>query len=444
MGTPPVSAPRVDPASPVPETGSYFVATYPPFSCWDAAGAAQFRAQLDRPPRPGTPFGLYVHVPFCAERCQFCYYLSYDGHGDRIDAYLDAVAREARTLAATAAVADRPVSFAYIGGGTPSILSAARTDRLFASLRRAFRWQAPEEVTFECAPRTVTADKLRVLREHGVTRLSMGVQQMDDEVLARSGRIHRVADVERAWSLVEAAGFAVTNLDLIVGLPGETDATFAGSIERLLDMAPASITVYQLEIPESTPLYRNLQQGTLDAIPATWSRKRARLRAAFGRLEEAGYSLRSAYTAVRDPQAHRFLYQDAQYADADLLGLGASSFSSLGDVQHQNVASLGGYLASLARAPLPLWRGRRLSADEQAVREMVLQWKLGQVDRRAFRARHGYDPTERFAVPLARLVAAGLATVTDAAIRVTRDGLLSADRDLRAFYLPEHRSIRYS
>lgn len=187
-----------------------------------------------------------------------------------------------------------------------------------------------------------------------------------------------------------------------------------------------------------------MEEGTLEGSPPTWGVKRARLDAAFRRLEEVGYSVRSAYTAVRDPVAHRFVYQDEQYSDADLLGIGASSFSSVGEVQHQNRAALSAYLESMREGELPLWRGRRLGAEERAVREMVLQWKLGRIDRVAFRRRHGTDPVERFAAPLGQLVDAGMAEITDDAIHLTRQGLLHADRLLPAFYLPEHRGIRYS
>jgi oxygen-independent coproporphyrinogen-3 oxidase len=209
-------------------------------------------------------------------------------------------------------------------------------------------------------------------------------------------------------------------------------------------MDAESMTIYQLEIPLNTPLYRALQDGTIDGSPASWDTKRSRLAAAFKRLESAGYHVRSAYTAVKDPRRHAFIYQDAQYAGADLLGLGASSFSHFGGVQHQNRAALREYLAALETETLPLWRGHRMSADEAVVREMVLQWKLGRVDRRGFLERHGVDPVERFAQVLTPLCRAGLARVEADAIVLTLEGLVQADRVLPSFYLPEHRGIRYS
>lgn len=427
-----------------PVSGSYFVATYPPFSSWNAAGSVAFAQRLQQPPVPGVPLGLYVHVPFCVRRCQFCYYLSSDDHPELIDAYVDAVVRETGAWATQPALAGRDADFVYVGGGTPSILSPERLQRLLGGLRAAFPWERAREISFECAPQTVTAAKVEALHEFGVTRVSMGVQQMNDDILLRNGRVHRVADVERAWEILRRRAFEVVNLDLIVGLVGETDETFFDSLERVIEMSPESVTVYQLEIPLNTPLYTAIEAGTVDGEPVPWPVKRTRLERAFARLEEAGYAVRSAYTAVRDPQRHAFIYQDAQYRGADLLGLGVSSFSYMDGVHHQNIAELPGYMTRVHGAELPLWRGHRLSRQERAVREFALQWKLGSVDRARFRQRHGVDPAEAFAAPLAALGAAGLVDVEADCIRLTRTGLLHADRVLPAFYLPEHRGIRYS
>lgn len=437
----------VDLHAPEPLAGSYFVATYPPFSVWSPEGADAYRAALRRQREAaGVPpaLGAYVHIPFCVKRCEFCYYLSYDDRPEQVDAYVDALLAEARILGAEPAVAGRGLTFAYVGGGTPSALSDRRIDRLLGGLREALPWDRAREITFECAPRTVTPDKLRVLRAHGVTRLSMGVQAMDDEVLQRNGRIHRVADIEKAWEAIASAGFPVVNLDLIVGLVGQSAESFFSSLDRVIEMDPESVTIYQLEIPLNTPLYRALREGTLDGSPAAWSTKRSRLATAFKRLESAGYHIRSAYTAVKDPRRHGFVYQDAQYTGADLLGLGASAFSCFDGVQHQNRAGLPEYLAALEAGGLPLWRGHRMSAEERAVREMVLQWKLGRVDRRGFRKRHGIDPADRFAEALRPLCEAGLARIEPDAIVLTLEGLVQADRVLPSFYLPGHRGIRYS
>jgi oxygen-independent coproporphyrinogen-3 oxidase len=338
----------------------------------------------------------------------------------------------------------RPPAFLYFGGGTPSLLPDARISRLLGELRRLFGDDALREVTFECAPQSVTAAKLAALRDGGVTRLSMGVQQLDDAVLQASGRVHMVADVTRAWALIGEVDFDVVNLDLMVGMVGETETSFFGSLARIIDMQPQSVTLYQMEVPQNTPLYRDLEGGALPVAPASWTTKHERLEEAFARLEAAGYTVRSAYAAVRDPERHVFVYQDEQYRGADLIGLGVSSFSYLSGVHQQNLAGLEGYLGAVQRGELPLGRAYALSTDERLVRELVLQLKLGCVDVEALQRRHGIDVVERFAAPLAALQEAGWLTVNDGAIELTRAGLVRADRLLRDFYRPEHRRVRYS
>ena len=428
-----------------PPYGNYFVAAYPPFSQWSEAAVADFERVLETPPAQPAPLGLYCHIPFCVERCSYCYYLSHSGRElQRVEEYLEALLTELRDYAARAAVAGRPLDFVYFGGGTPSILSTARIRRLLGGLQQILPWSAAREVSFECAPRSVTLDKLQALRELGVTRLSLGVQQLDDEVLERNGRVHSVADVEAAYAAIRQVGFEVVNLDLMVGLVGETETSVERGLERVLQLAPDSVTVYQLEIPYNTPLCRELRHGELDPPPISWPAKHARLQRVFARLAAAGYQPISAYAAVRDPARHAFVYQDALYHGADMLALGASAFAYIQRVHHQNAVELEDYLAALSSSRLPLGRAYALSSEECAVREFVLQLKLGRVDCAAFAARHGRDPRERFAEPLDRFHALGWLRTSPTAIELTAQGIPRADRMLPAFYEPGHRTSRYS
>ena len=416
--------------------GNYFVAAYPPFSCWSEKGVEACESNLARAPDASNqvPLGLYVHIPFCAKRCDFCYYLSFaDKNAKQIDAYIEALLAEAALWAGRAILKNRRPDFIYFGGGTPSLLSADRIRRLIEGLEAVFSWTNAREITFECAPRTVSAAKLSALRDAGITRLSLGVQQLDDEVLRRNGRIHLVSDVERAYAAIRRTGFDVVNIDLMVGMVGESAESFHDSIDGILQMTPESVTIYQLEIPFNTPLSRALRDGTVPFSLPTWSEKRSRLAEGFARLEEAGYTLRSAYTAVRDPVAHRFIYQDAQYFGADLLGLGVSSFSYLGGVHHQNLASFDPYLDQVRNGSLPIERAYALNEEERLIREFVLQLKLGAVEASYFRDKFGVDVSQRFVEPLTRLAAKGWLTFDQEGVTLTRDGLLRVDHLIPAF-----------
>jgi oxygen-independent coproporphyrinogen-3 oxidase len=427
-----------------PQVGNYFVSAYPPFSCWTPERVRDFRRALRRPGDDGRPLGLYVHVPFCIERCSYCYYLSHDDRLGQAADYLQALLREARTYAAMPAVAGRRPAFVYFGGGTPSLLSESRSATLLEGLQSAFDWSAVRETTFECAPRSVTESKLRRLKGGGVTRLSLGVQALDDRVLRASGRVHLAADAERAYAAIRRVGFDTVNLDLIAGLPEETADSFFDGLQRVIALAPDSVTIYQLEIPHNTPLYRRLLRGgPAPALPG-WDVKRARLGEAFARLEGAGYAVSSAYAAIREPARHRFLYQELQYRGADLVGLGVSSFSYLSGVHQQNLAALDPYLSRLAAGRLPLWRAYALSDDERLVRQVVLQLKLGGIETDFFSRRFGVDVLERFAAPLGCLEERGWLRRDGGALRLTRDGLLRVDRLIPEFYRAEHRGLRYS
>jgi len=421
-----------------PAFGNYFVSAYPPFSSWSKDQVDRVADVLDEPVPAGAASGLYVHVPFCVQRCEYCYYLAHDDRPEVKERYLDALLAELRLYAHRPAFADRRLSFVYFGGGTPSSLTTRQIERLFDGLRREYPWDRVEEVTFECAPKTVTENKVRVLRDAGVNRISLGVQQMDDGVLAANGRVHLVADVERAYELLSGAGFDVVNIDLMVGLVGETEDTFARSLERVITMAPESVTIYQLEIPFNTPLYRRLRDDVEAEQPASWSLKRDRLARGFARLEEAGYTLRSAYTAVRDPERHLFRYQDEQYKGADLLGLGVSAFSYLGGTHFQNLARLEPYVERVEGGSLPHARAHVLSDRERLVRELVLQLKLLRVPLAPLRAKFGLDPLEVFADPLRRLVDGGWIRVAEDTIELTPRGVPNVDRLVRELFLPEH------
>jgi len=443
-GTSTMEAPTLYPPAAEPVAGNYFVAAYPPFSAWDPAQVSALHEALARP-TPPKPLGLYVHLPFCQKKCDYCYYLSYIAQpASVVDRYLDAVVREMEIYAAQTGVKGRPVSFAYFGGGTPSTLSSEQLRRLTHGLQAALSWDHIEEVTYECAPRSVRQEFLKALREARVTRVSMGVQSFDNELLRLNGRVHLAEDVVRAYDLIREGGFGWVNLDLMCGLLGETEEKWRESVRRIIELEPDSVTIYQTEIPHNTQLYRDLKASALPAAPISWDLKRARLDAAFHELERAGHTVVSAYNAVKDPQRHRFLYQDYLWRGADMLGLGVAAFGYFCGVHAQNEVTLEQYEATVERGELPVRRAFELSPHDQLVREFVLQLKFGEVPTAPFRKRFGVDVTAEFAGPLRALAGEGWLTVSDEAVRLTRQALLRVDRLLPYFYDPQFQDVRYT
>jgi oxygen-independent coproporphyrinogen III oxidase len=431
------------------EVGSYFVANYPPFSVWARdAVATDATAALDSRPVHGVPLGLYLHIPFCRKRCHFCYFRVYtDKNAREVEQYLDLVGREWELYATKPALVDRAFNFIYFGGGTPSFLSTRQLETLVKRVTAGRSWDSAEEITFECEPGTITRAKLAAIRDIGVTRLSLGVENFDDRILELNGRAHRSPEIARAYRDARGLGFPQINIDLIAGMLGETDANWLDCIARTLALEPDSITIYQMELPYNTTISKDLLEGggQFGQPVESWETKRRWVREAFEALERAGYHIGSAYTAVKDPARTRFLYRDRLWEGADLVGLGVASFGHVNGVHLQNLDTWEKYGAAIEAGDLPLGRAYRPTADERLIRELVLQLKRGSVRPAYFTEKYGVNVLERFREPLASLRADGLLDAADdERIAFTRDGLMRVDVLLRRFFLPEHAGIRYT
>ena len=428
--------------------GSYFVANYPPFSVWTEAALADANKALASPPQPDVPLGLYLHIPFCRKRCHFCYFRVYTNKNSRqVEEYLDLLASEWDMYLNAAAVAGRRVDFVYFGGGTPSFLSTAQLESLVGRLTGGVgSWPGAAEVTFECEPGTLSESKLAALRGFGVTRLSLGVENFDDQILDLNGRAHRSPEIFRVYQQARAVGFPQINIDLIAGMLGETDENWKNCIERTLALSPDSVTIYQMELPYNTTISGNLLKGSTEmGAVAGWDTKRRWVAEAFEALERAGYHIGSAYTAVKNPERTTFLYRDRLWEGADLVGIGVASFGHINGVHVQNVDTWERYAAALSAGELPLGRAYRPSVDERLIREFILQMKRGAVRPAYFEEKYGADPLVRFEPQLESLQSAGyLAELSPDRIALTREGLMRVDSLLHQFFLPEHTGIRYT
>jgi oxygen-independent coproporphyrinogen-3 oxidase len=408
-------------------------------------GGEKVRSLLASPAGPATPLGLYVHIPFCRKRCDFCYFKVYtDKNSSEIRRYLDAVIAEVAAYAEQPYVAGRKPRFVYFGGGTPSYLSADQLRYFFEGLQRHIPWTDAEEIAFECEPGTLQESKIRALRELGVTRLSLGVENFDPAILELNNRAHRAKEIDRAYGFAREVGFEQINIDLIAGMVGETDDNWSRCIEQAIAMNPESITIYQLEVPYNTTIYKRMKDGASRVAPvADWPTKRRWVDEAFARLEQHGYIVGSAYTAIRD-RSVKFLYRDALWTGADMLGVGVSSFSHLAGVHFQNEHKFEPYVERVERNELPVHRAKAMSEEERLIREFILQLKLGRLDTGYFRAKFGVDVLDRFGAALREHADGDLLAVEGDAIVLSRAGLLQVDRLLPAFFLDEHRHARYA
>ena len=440
-GQSPLSSPSSGPS----EVGNYFISNYPPFSFWQASSLPQARARFQAPRQSNVPLGLYLHIPFCRKHCKFCYFRVYtDKNSREVETYLDSLATEVELYARLPAIDLRGIQFVYFGGGTPSFLSSRQLASLVDRLRRHIDWDDAEEVTFECEPGTLTQEKLETLKSIGVTRLSLGIENFNDDILRENGRAHLSPEIFRAYEQARRVGFRQINIDLIAGMLGESWENWRECVRQAIQLDAESVTIYQMELPLNTIYSKELREDGKSLLLTEWSTKRAWVDFAFSELERAGYKISSAYTLVKDPARTRFVYRDSLWHGADMIGTGVASFSYLDGIHFQNADRFNTYVESLRQGKLPLARALVCTPREQLIREMILQLKLGEVDAGRFRRKFGVEIITNFQPVYEKLCELGLLTIEGDRVRVTRAGLLRVDEMLPEFFESSHRGTRYT
>ena len=294
------------------DLGNVFVSNYPPYSRWNPDQVPTLQRVLGEAPTPNPAgLGLYLHIPFCRKRCKFCYFRVYtDRNSKEVQRYLDALAREVELYSAQPAVAGRPLRFVYFGGGTPSFISPRQLRQLVARLQNAMTWSGVDEIAFECEPGTLTEAKVQAIRNIGVTRLSLGLENMNDEILRENGRAHTTREIHRCMPWIREADFQQVNVDLIAGMLGETWDLWRQTVQQTIDLDPDSITVYQMELPYNT-VYAKSILGNDGGTPrfSSWQTRRDWHAYAFEAFAAGGFEPSSAYTVKKGGRGARFVYR---------------------------------------------------------------------------------------------------------------------------------------
>lgn len=427
------------------EVGNYFVSNYPPFSQWKPKFVPEALEALNQPPRVDDPLGLYLHIPFCRKRCHFCYFKVYtDKNASEIEFYLDALIKENEIYSRMPSFQGRQLRFAYFGGGTPSYISDKQLRYLVDGLNRHVSWENADEVTFECEPGTLQKTKLETLKEIGVTRLSLGIEHFDDEILAANGRAHLSPEIYRAYEWAREVDFPQINVDLIAGMMGETEEKWRDAVKRAIDLEPDSVTIYQMELPYNTTISQDILKRGMNSPIAGWSTKRRWLDYAFEQFLAHDYEIAGSDIVATKKKTCRFIYRDALWHGGDMIGIGVSSFSHFGGVNFQNAHNFEEYVRILNEDRLPLFRAVSLTPKQRLIREMILQLKTGGLDTEYFQKKFGIDVWKEFQPVYEDLENQDLLARDHGGITLTRQGLLQVDHFLLDFFEPELRTVRYA
>ncbi|MEW8959776.1 MAG: radical SAM family heme chaperone HemW [Moorella sp. (in: firmicutes)] len=366
---------------------------------------------------------VYIHIPFCIRKCHYCDFVSYPGQAPEVMfAYCLDLEREMALVAGK--WQPGPVATVYIGGGTPTLLPAPQLGRLLEALEHFFGLEPGAEVTVEANPGTVDVRKLKILKAAGVNRLSLGVQSLDDDLLAAMGRIHRRRDVYEALDQARRAGFRNINVDLIFGLPGQTLKAWKATLKEIVSLEPEHVSCYCLQVEEDTPWGRQAAAGVL-SLPGE-DMELAMYREAREFLAAAGYEQYEISNFARP--GYRCRHNIAYWLNLPYLGLGAAAASHWQGRRWQNCRDLQEYHHALACGRLPREEMEILTPRQMMAETMFMGLRLIEgVDLEDFQRRFGVDAREVYGRELEGLHRTGLLEEREGRLKLTEKGLTLAN-----------------
>ncbi len=378
------------------------------------------------------PLSVYVHIPFCVQKCLYCDFLSGKADEETKARYVEALLREIEAEAADGKFDRYEVQTVYFGGGTPSLLSAEQIEKILCKLKSVFMFQKvrkPEEasvwslrgrkdgdepeISMEVNPGTVDANRLCKLKEAGINRISIGVQSLQDAELVKLGRIHRAEDFYRVWEEAAAAGFRNRNVDLMSGIPGQTVESLEDTIRKLVALSPEHISAYSLIVEEGTPFAGMYPEGAVDEDT---DRQMYELT---GRLlEKAGYGRYEISNYAKEGFACR--HNTAYWTRQDYIGFGIGAASLIGNVRYNNARSLHNYInVSVIHENV-----EQLTTAEQMAETMFLGLRMTQgVSDADFMRLYGKDMCTVYGAVIEKHEKEGLLVWENGSLRLTKRGL---------------------
>lgn len=373
-----------------------------------------------------SPKALYLHIPFCVKMCYYCDFNSTVSVSSTIDRYLDAVEREFETLK------DRYLFHTvYIGGGTPTVLNESQLERLLDSaIHYGMVSVKTREFTVEANPATVTEAKARLLKDHLVNRISIGVQSFQEKHLKMLGRIHTGDDAKDTFALLRKAGFHNINVDLIFGCPGQTLNNWEKDLEVAIGLNPEHVSTYSLTYEDDTPLARDLQNEVICRLDE--SVELAMYKTAITCGTNNGYNhyeisnfAKSGYECI-----HNYFY----WKNLSYVGVGAGAFSFINGVRTAHEKNVLNYIGGILGNKDTTAFRERLPDVQSAAETVVMSLRLRKgISNADFYERFGCRIDDRFGDQIGNLSREGLVSYEDEHLRLTEKGLFVADTVMAEF-----------
>jgi oxygen-independent coproporphyrinogen-3 oxidase len=364
------------------------------------------------------PHAAYLHVPFCAHHCGYCDFAIATGQDHLIELYLDALAAELAELGEP-----RPVRTLFLGGGTPTHLSALQLERLLTEIQRWLRLDAGGEFSIECNPDSLTADKIAVLADHGINRVSLGAQSFHPDLLNALERAHDAEETARA---VERVRRRIDNvsLDLIFGVPEQTVNLWQVDLARALELTPDHLSTYGLTYEKGTPLWKRRQRGQV--LPLDEDAELTLYARAIDTLEAAGFEHYEISNFAR--RGRRCRHNQVYWANEAYFGFGMGAARYVLGRRELNTRDLQRYIRQALSGESVTWQSEELPPEERARETMAVQLRRAEgIDRAAFHTQTGFDLDAVAGPALARHVEQGFLADDGCSVCLTRRGKYVAD-----------------
>ena len=368
----------------------------------------------------GSPTALYIHIPFCATKCFYCDFNTYSFHKEQADAYLNALQIEMNAYAPMGML----LQTVFIGGGTPSILSPNSLKKMFTNLQENFHIETDAEFTIECNPGTIDAEKLAIMRDSGVNRLSFGVQAMDDGILQQIGRIHSVNDVLSSYQMAREHNFDNINLDLIFALPEQTLDQWQYSLDKVINLEPDHVSAYNLTLEKGTKFHDWWNAGKL-VLPNN-EIEADMYQLSIDRLTQAGY-LHYEISSFAKPDCdvkHHLTYWDNE----PYIGLGAGASGYIDGCRYTNVRGIPEYIEQVGQVKKPIvYRESLIGIQERAETIILGLRKHDGICFDRYQKLFGQPITREFEQTINHLAELELVDTSNNHLRLTDRGLMLAN-----------------
>ncbi|MBM7707920.1 radical SAM family heme chaperone HemW [Enterococcus lemanii] len=381
---------------------------------------------------PPKNISAYIHIPFCEHICYYCDFNKVFLEGQPVDEYIEALLKEMKLT-----LANQPISACdtiYIGGGTPTSLNAKQLDRLLSGIHDVLPTQTTKEFTIEANPGDLTQDKLDVIKNHKLNRLSMGVQTFDDRLLKKIGRKHSAQDVYDTLELIKKNQLTNVSIDLIYALPGQSIESFRDTLTKALAFDLPHYSLYSLILENKTMFMNWIRQGRM--VLPNQELETQMFEEAIEAMEQSGhhqYEISNFAKRGLKSQHNLIYWNNEQY-----FGFGAGASGYLGNERYKNYGPIQHYLKPLREGRLPIYETERISEKNQMEEEMFLGLrKIEGVHLEKFKQRFGQDLTNVYEKPLSELIAQGLAEMDETYFRLTKKGLFIGNEVFEKFLLTD-------